>query len=159
MYYSAVAQEACVESPNGPADSVRLMSAQRASSIEAGATNTSVDPQHGQGPSCRRLSAVAKEIQLGQRTEGLLPQQRRQRSPLRSLGFPNKRLVASGQKDSGATVPSETGRGKVIRTLDPRFPKPVLYQAELYPEFRFDPLPERAKKGKSGGPLTAVTNP
>src|SRR6185312_10448181 len=52
MYYSAVAQEACVESPNGPAVSVRLMSAQRASSIEAGATNTRVDAQHGQGPSC-----------------------------------------------------------------------------------------------------------
>src|SRR6185437_364565 len=66
MYYLAVAQEACVESPNGPAVSVRLMSAQRASSIEAGATNTSVDPQHGQGPSCRRLSAVAKQIQRGQ---------------------------------------------------------------------------------------------
>src|SRR5436305_3048034 len=28
------------------------------------------------------------------------------------------------------------GRGRVIRTLDPRFPKPVLYQAELYPENR-----------------------
>ncbi len=35
----------------------------------------------------------------------------------------------------------------MIRTLDPRFPKPVLYQAELYPEFRLDPLPERAQKG------------
>ena len=43
------------------------------------------------------------------------------------------------------------GRGKVIRTLDPRFPKPVLYQAELYPEFRLDPLPERAQKGKAAG--------
>ena len=71
-------------------------------------------------------------------------------------GFPNKRLVASGQEDSGATVPSETGRGKVIRTLDPRFPKPVLYQAELYPEFRFDPLPERGQKGKAD---TALDHP
>ena len=42
---------------------------------------------------------------------------------------------------------SENGRGKVIRTLDPRFPKPVLYQAELYPEFRLDPLPEGSQKG------------
>jgi membrane-associated phospholipid phosphatase len=43
--------------------------------------------------------------------------------------------------------PRKIGRGKVIRTLDPRFPKPVLYQAELYPEFRFDPLPEANQKG------------
>ena len=50
------------------------------------------------------------------------------------------------------------GRGKVIRTLDPRFPKPVLYQAELYPEFRLDPLPEPLKKGKSGR-LTLPGNP
>ena len=35
----------------------------------------------------------------------------------------------------------------MIRTLDPRFPKPVLYQAELYPEFRLDPLPEGGQKG------------
>ena len=35
----------------------------------------------------------------------------------------------------------------MIRTLDPRFPKPVLYQAELYPEFRLDPLPDGAQKG------------
>jgi membrane-associated phospholipid phosphatase len=43
--------------------------------------------------------------------------------------------------------PRKIGRGKVIRTLDPRFPKPVLYQAELYPEFRLDPLPEAGQKG------------
>ena len=46
----------------------------------------------------------------------------------------------------------------MIRTLDPRFPKPVLYQAELYPEFRLDPLPERRKKGKPGR-LTPGRNP
>src|SRR5690606_38015858 len=28
------------------------------------------------------------------------------------------------------------GRGSKIRTCDPRFPKPVLYQAELYPDAR-----------------------
>ncbi len=39
------------------------------------------------------------------------------------------------------------GRGRVIRTLDPRFPKPVLYQAELYPELspiRYRVFAERA---------------
>ena len=40
------------------------------------------------------------------------------------------------------------GRGRVIRTLDPRFPKPVLYQAELYPECGFHPILSRAAKGK-----------
>src|ERR1700712_1067455 len=51
----------------------------------------------------------------------------------------------------------KNGRGKVIRTLDPRFPKPVLYQAELYPEFRFDPIPERWQKGKAATIRSVVT--
>lgn len=42
------------------------------------------------------------------------------------------------------------GRGRVIRTLDPRFPKPVLYQAELYPENRLIPLQGSSEKGKYG---------
>ena len=39
------------------------------------------------------------------------------------------------------TLAGHAGRGSVIRTRGPRFPKPVLYQAELYPERRNHPLP------------------
>src|SRR5690606_13042653 len=56
-------------------------------------------------------------------------------------GFPFARLhgVAGRAVDMGGNARSSTrcrcdGRSTKIRTLDPRFPKPVLYQAELHSE-------------------------
>src|SRR5690606_42044 len=45
-------------------------------------------------------------------------------------------------------VLKKSGRGRVIRTLDHRFPKPVLYQAELYPGRCSNPLAGVAVKRK-----------
>ncbi len=47
---------------------------------------------------------------------------------------------------------SSFGRGSKIRTCDPRFPKPVLYQAELCPVDRQHRLSALSEKGKSAAP-------
>jgi membrane-associated phospholipid phosphatase len=57
---------------------------------------------------------------------------------------------------AGIALPlSVDGRGNKIRTCDPRFPKPVLYQAELCPENRANRLRVCGKKGKGGALVDA----
>ena len=56
---------------------------------------------------------------------------------VREKGLEPLHLTARAPKTRVSAIPpfARYGRGCRIRTDDPRFPKPMLYQAELIPEY------------------------